>query len=215
MLVAVLVVALVATHITTLVAVPVAALVAVLVVMLIAVLIVMLVAVLVAMLVPVCEVVLLLLLRAQQEISLQAEEQTEEQQQHNKIFLQDSDCKSDYIISPNHKHETQRSSVLKLLEVSYHLLDSWELPSRSLPGALRTQISEKLSQLKAGIRLLFKANQGAAEVLTEGSAPLLDDYRNFYRSAESLACFKKDMHKVETYLTVGKCRLSPEANCTL
>uniref|UniRef100_A0A915Y8A6 Growth hormone n=1 Tax=Epinephelus malabaricus TaxID=162300 RepID=A0A915Y8A6_EPIML len=23
------------------------------------------------------------------------------------------------------------------------------------------------------------------------------------------------MHKVETYLTVAKCRLSPEANCTL
>lgn len=150
-----------------------------------------------------------------QEISLQAEEQTEEQRQLNKIFLQDSDCKSDYIISPINKHETQRSSVLKLLSVSYHLLDSWELPSRSLPGALRTQISDKLSQLKAGIRLLFKANQGAAEVLTEGSAPLLDDYRNYYPSAESLACFKKDMHKVETYLTVGKCRLSPEANCTL
>lgn len=52
-------------------------------------------------------------------------------------------------------------------------------------------------------------------MLTEGSAPLLDAYRNYYQSAESLACFKKDMHKVETYLTVGKCRLSPEANCTL
>lgn len=63
------------------------------------------------------------------------------------------------------------------------------------------------------------------------------------RTYELLACFKKDMHKVrkekktwwchdddatmvvvmeqwlflqvETYLTVAKCRLSPEANCTL
>lgn len=44
----------------------------------------------------------------QQENSLQMEEQTEEQL--NKI-LQDSDCHSDYIISPIDKHETQRSSV--------------------------------------------------------------------------------------------------------
>ncbi|XP_034722261.1 somatotropin [Etheostoma cragini] len=39
--------------------------------------------------------------------------QTEEQRQLNKIFLQDF-CNSDYIISPIDKHETQRSSVLKL-----------------------------------------------------------------------------------------------------
>lgn len=60
-----------------------------------------------------------------------------------------------------------------------------------------------------------QANQGAAEMLTEDLVPPLATYRNYYQSAESLACFKKDMHKVETYLTVGKCRLSPEANCTL
>lgn len=76
----------------------------------VAALVVMLIVMQVAMLVPVCEVVLLLL-PAQQENSLQAEEQTEEQRQLNKIFLQDSDCKSDNIISPIDKHETQRSSV--------------------------------------------------------------------------------------------------------
>lgn len=54
-------------------------------------------------LVPWCEVVLLLL--------LQVEEQTEGQRQINKIFPQDSDCRTDYIISPINKHETQSSSV--------------------------------------------------------------------------------------------------------
>ncbi|XP_068581769.1 somatotropin [Cebidichthys violaceus] len=152
--------------------------------------------------------------------------QTEEQRQLNKIFLQDF-CNSDYIISPIDKHETQRSSVLKLLSISYRLVESWEFPSRSLSGgsAPRIQISPKLSELKTGILLLIKANQDGAELFPDSSALQLAPYGNYYQSLgadeslrrtyELLACFKKDMHKVETYLTVAKCRLSPEANCTL
>ncbi|XP_029986107.1 somatotropin [Sphaeramia orbicularis] len=152
--------------------------------------------------------------------------QTEEQRQLNKIFLQDF-CNSDYIISPIDKHETQRSSVLKLLSISYRLVDSWEYPSRALaPGsAPRNQISPKLSELKTGILLLIGANQDGAELFPDSSAFQLAPYGNYYQSLggdesmrrtyELLACFKKDMHKVETYLTVAKCRLSPEANCTL
>uniref|UniRef100_A0A3Q2P8E6 Somatotropin n=1 Tax=Fundulus heteroclitus TaxID=8078 RepID=A0A3Q2P8E6_FUNHE len=152
--------------------------------------------------------------------------QTEEQRQLNKIFLQDF-CNSDYIISPIDKHETQRSSVLKLLSISYRLVESWEFPSRSLSGGSspRNQISPKLSELKTGILLLIRANQDAPEIFTDTSTLQLAPYGNYYQSLEAdeslrrtyelLACFKKDMHKVETYLTVAKCRLSPEANCTL
>uniref|UniRef100_A0A1A8FSG9 Somatotropin n=1 Tax=Nothobranchius korthausae TaxID=1143690 RepID=A0A1A8FSG9_9TELE len=152
--------------------------------------------------------------------------QTEEQRQLNKIFLQDF-CNSDYIISPIDKHETQRSSVLKLLSISYRLVESWEFPSRSLSegSTPRSQISPKLSELKTGILLLIRANQDAAEIFTDTSAFQLAPYGNYYQSLgadeslrqtyELLACFKKDMHKVETYMTVAKCRLSPEANCTL
>ncbi|KAM9744763.1 somatotropin isoform 1-T4 [Menidia menidia] len=152
--------------------------------------------------------------------------QTEEQRQLNKIFLQDF-CNSDYIISPIDKHETQRSSVLKLLSISFGLVESWEFPSRFLPGGSspRTQISPKLSELKTGILLLMRANQDQAEIFSDPSAPQVPPYGNYYqtlgadeslrRTYELLACFKKDMHKVETYLTVAKCRLSPEANCTL
>ncbi|XP_036944666.1 somatotropin isoform X1 [Acanthopagrus latus] len=152
--------------------------------------------------------------------------QTEEQRQLNKIFLQDF-CNSDYIISPIDKHETQRSSVLKLLSISYRLVESWEFPSRSLAGgsAPRNQISPKLSELKTGIHLLIRANEDGAELFPDSSALQLAPYGDYYQSPgtdeslrrtyELLACFKKDMHKVETYLTVAKCRLSPEANCTL
>lgn len=154
---------------------------------------------------------------------------TEEHPQLNKIFLQHF-CNSDYIISPIDKHETQRSSVLKLLSISYRLVDSWEFPSRFLSGgsAPRNQISQKLSELKTGILLLIRtlqANQDPAEVFPDSSALQLAPYGNYYQSLGAdeslrrtyvlLACFKKDMHKVETYLTVAKCRLSPEANCTL
>ncbi|XP_041633905.1 somatotropin [Cheilinus undulatus] len=156
------------------------------------------------------------------ESSLQAEEQ----RQLNKIFLQDF-CNSDYIISPIDKHETQRSSVLKLLSISYRLVESWEFPSRSLSvsSAPRNQVSRSLTDLKTGILLLIRATQDGAELLPDSSALQLAPYGNYYQSLgpdeslrrtyELLACFKKDMHKVETYLTVAKCRLSPEANCTL
>ncbi|XP_034566473.1 somatotropin [Notolabrus celidotus] len=152
--------------------------------------------------------------------------QTEEQRQLNKIFLQDF-CNSDYIISPIDKHETQRSSVLKLLSISYRLVESWEIPSRSLPGgsAPRNQIPHALGDLKTGILLLIRENQDGAEIFPDSSALQLDPFGNFYqglgtdeslrRDYELLACFKKDMNKVETYLNVAKCRLAPAANCTL
>lgn len=40
---------------------------------------------------------------------------SDDQRQLNKIFLQEHACKSDYIISPIDKHETQRSSVSTVL----------------------------------------------------------------------------------------------------
>nr|BBM81659.1 growth hormone [Chrysiptera cyanea] len=153
------------------------------------------------------------------ESSLQTEER-----QPTKIYMRIL-CYSDNIISPVDKHETQRSSVLKLLSISYRLVETWEFPSRSLSGgsAPRNQISPKLSELKTGILLLIRANQDAAEVFPDSSDLQLTPYGNYYQSLgadgvptyELLACLKKDMHKVETYLMVAKCRLSPEANCTL
>ncbi|KAI9523630.1 hypothetical protein NQZ68_025352 [Dissostichus eleginoides] len=145
--------------------------------------------------------------------------QTEEQRQVNKMFLQDF-CNSDYIISPIDKHETQLISVLNLLSISLRLVESWEFPSRSLPVGSRNLISPKLTELKTGIQLLMKANQDAAEMFADGSPLPLAPTGNYYQSSsmrrtyELLSCFKKDMHKVETYLSVVKCRLFPETNCT-
>lgn len=53
--------------------------------------------------------------------------------------------------------------VLKLLRISYQLVESWEYPSRYLSGgsAPRNQISIKLSDLKMGILLLFRVRTHA------------------------------------------------------
>ncbi|CAB1425266.1 unnamed protein product [Pleuronectes platessa] len=117
--------------------------------------------------------------------------------------------------------------VLKLLSISYRLIESWEFSSRFLVAgfAVRTQVTSKLSELKTGLMKLIEANQDGASGFSESSVIQLTPYGNYYQSVgvdesfrrnyELFACFKKDMHKVETYLTVAKCRLSPEANCTL
>ncbi|KAJ7992171.1 hypothetical protein DPEC_G00275760 [Dallia pectoralis] len=137
----------------------------------------------------------------------------DERRQLNKIFLLDF-CNSDSIVSPIDKHETQKSSY----------------PSQSLTHTMSNslnpnQISEKLSDLKVGINLLIQGNQEDILSLDDNDSQQLPPYGNYYQSLgdnvnirrnyELLACFKKDMHKVETYLTVAKCRRSLESNCTL
>lgn len=42
----------------------------------------------------------------------------------------------------------------------------------------------------------------------------LDD-NDLSKSYRLMACFRKDMHRVETFLTMAKCRRSPDSNCTL
>ncbi|XP_069381443.1 somatotropin isoform X1 [Paralichthys olivaceus] len=162
--------------------------------------------------------------------------QLEDQRLLNKIASKEF-CHSDNFLSPIDKHETQGSSVQKLLSVSYRLIESWEFFSRFLVAsfAVRTQVTSKLSELKMGLlklievrthrhsldltnqnscltdHLTLQANQDGAGGFSESSVLQLTPYGN----SELFACFKKDMHKVETYLTVAKCRLFPEANCTL
>ncbi|XP_046893451.1 somatotropin-like [Hypomesus transpacificus] len=153
---------------------------------------------------------------------------TEDRRQMNKIFLQDF-CNSDSIISPVDKHETQKSSVQKLLHISFRLVESWEYPSQTLSSSLTlsrfSEIPLKLTDLKIGIDTILRGTQDGIPSLEDNEAQQLPPYENYYqnlggddnirRSYELLACFKKDMHKVETYLTVAKCRRSLEANCTL
>ncbi|XP_053494831.1 somatotropin [Ictalurus furcatus] len=144
----------------------------------------------------------------------------EERKQLSKIFPL-SFCNSDSIEAPAGKDEAQKSSVLKLLHTSYRLIESWEFPSRNLGNP--NHISEKLADLKMGIGVLIEGCVDGQTGLDENDslAPPFEDFYqtlsegNLRKSFRLLSCFKKDMHKVETYLSVAKCRRSLDSNCTL
>ncbi|TRY96473.1 hypothetical protein DNTS_031527 [Danionella cerebrum] len=154
----------------------------------------------------------------------------EDSRQLSRIFPL-SFCNSDSIEAPTGKDETQKSSMLKLLRISFRLIESWEHPSKTLSNAVQNsltvgnpnQISEKLADLKMGISLLIKGClDGKPNIDDNDSLPLaieefyLSQGENSLReSFRLLACFKKDMHKVETYLRVANCRRSLDSNCTL
>nr|ABK96931.1 growth hormone precursor [Rhamdia quelen] len=144
----------------------------------------------------------------------------EERKQLGKIFPL-SFCNSDSIEAPAGKDETQKSSVLKLLHTSYRLIDSWDFPSRTLGNP--NHISDKLADLKIGISVLIERCVDGQTTLDEidSLAPPFEDFYqtpsegNLSKHFRLLSCFKKDMHKVETYLSVAKCRRSLDSNCTL
>uniref|UniRef100_A0AAY4E1H3 Growth hormone n=1 Tax=Denticeps clupeoides TaxID=299321 RepID=A0AAY4E1H3_9TELE len=136
-----------------------------------------------------------------------------------------SHCISDSIEAPTGKDETQKSSVLRLLRTSSRLIESWEYPSQTFSTVYT--ITEKLTDLKVGVNVLIrvivsKLNIYIKHMDDNDSLPLpfedfylsLDD-GNLSKSYRLLACFRKDMHRVETFLRMANCRRSPEANCTL
>ncbi|XP_041941360.1 somatotropin [Alosa sapidissima] len=139
-----------------------------------------------------------------------------------------SHCISDNIPAPSDKDETQRSSVLRLLRTSLRLIETWEYPSQAFSGAFFNSlgpnaISEKLNDLKMGVSLLIGAYlNGQPDMQGNDSLPLpfedfyltLDD-NDLSKSYRLMACFRKDMHRVETFITMARCRRSPDTNCTL
>uniref|UniRef100_A0AAZ3S437 Uncharacterized protein n=1 Tax=Oncorhynchus tshawytscha TaxID=74940 RepID=A0AAZ3S437_ONCTS len=141
---------------------------------------------------------------------------SDERRQLNKISQLDI-YNSDFIMSPIDKQETQKTSVLNLLHISFHLIESWQYSSQtmtisnSLMVRNSNQISKKLSDHKVGINLLIKVKKGGRTMT------IVVPHFNLGRTWTYLWVFNPYMISiiVETYLTVAKCRQSLEANCTL
>uniref|UniRef100_P08899 Somatotropin-1 n=2 Tax=Anguilla japonica TaxID=7937 RepID=SOMA_ANGJA len=139
-------------------------------------------------------------------------------------------CYSDSIPTPTGKDETQEKSDGYLLRISSALIQSWVYPLKTLSDAFSNSlmfgtsdgIFDKLEDLNKGINELMKV-VGDGGIYIEDVRNLR--YENFdvhlrndaglMKNYGLLACFKKDMHKVETYLKVTKCRRFVESNCTL
>ncbi|XP_063043735.1 somatotropin-like [Engraulis encrasicolus] len=139
-----------------------------------------------------------------------------------------SHCISDSIAAPSDKDETQRTSVLRLLHTSLRLIETWEYPSQAFSAAFLSSlgpsiITDKLIDLKMGISILIGSYlNGEPDVLDNDSLPL--PFEDFYlglddsdlsRTYRLMACFRKDMHRVETFLRMASCRRSADSNCTL
>ncbi|KAL2100548.1 hypothetical protein ACEWY4_002309 [Coilia grayii] len=139
-----------------------------------------------------------------------------------------SHCISDSIPAPSDKDETQRSSVLRLLRTSLRLIETWEYPSQAFSAVFLNSlgpnvITDKLIDLKMGISMLIGAYlNGQPDVQDNESLPL--PFGDFYLSLDDsdlskgyrlMACFRKDMHRVETFLRMASCRRSADSNCTL
>ncbi|XP_051792177.1 somatotropin [Erpetoichthys calabaricus] len=153
-----------------------------------------------------------------------------DEQRHSSKNSPSAFCYSETIPAPTGKDEAQQRSDVELLRFSLALIQSWIGPlgslsrvfTNSLVFSTSDRLFEKLKDLEEGIMVLLKELE---DVGFRGSPLLRLTYDKFdvnLRSDDSLmknygllACFKKDMHKVETYLKLMKCRRFVESNCTL
>ncbi|CAJ0957242.1 unnamed protein product [Ranitomeya imitator] len=135
-------------------------------------------------------------------------------------------CYSETIPAPTDKDNTHQKSDMDLLRFSLTLIQSWMTPMQSLSKLFTNQmfgnaVYEKLRDLEEGlyalIRELDDGNARNYGLLTftydkfDSHSDNNDDAR--IKNYGLLSCLKKDMHKVETYLKVMKCRRFVESNC--
>uniref|UniRef100_A0A8C6XRB9 Growth hormone n=1 Tax=Naja naja TaxID=35670 RepID=A0A8C6XRB9_NAJNA len=136
-------------------------------------------------------------------------------------------CYSDTIPSPTRKEEAQQKTDMELLRFSLILIQSWLNPIRflsrmftnSLVFGTSDRVYEKLQDLEQGIQVLMRVEDGTSR----GLQLLRPTYEKFEFNLQSevallknynlLSCFKKDLHKVETFLRVMKCRRFREISC--
>nr|ACE06756.1 growth hormone precursor [Andrias davidianus] len=151
-----------------------------------------------------------------------------DEQRHTNRNFQSAFCSSETIPAPTGKDDAQQRSDMELLRFSLALIRAWLTPSQHLSSAFTNSLDvltsayRKLKDLEEGVETLIRD-------LGDGSSraflPPMLTYDNFDANQRDedalfinyglLSCFKKDMHKVETYLKVMKCRRILENNCTV
>nr|AAW70567.1 growth hormone-like protein 4 [Alouatta seniculus] len=149
------------------------------------------------------------------------------------FFLQNpktSLCFSESNPTPSNKEEILAKSNLELLHISLLLIQSWLEPVQLLSSVFanselhrvsNTHVYEYLKDLEEGIQTviarleevspqtgeIIKQNCSMFDTNSHNDDALLKNYRLLYY-------FRKDMHKVETFLDIVQCR-SVEGSCGL
>ncbi|XP_042329553.1 somatotropin-like [Sceloporus undulatus] len=153
----------------------------------------------------------------------------EDQRQSNKN-IQSAFCSSETIPAPTGKDDAQQKTDMELLRFSLILIQSWLSPvqhlsrmfSNTLVFGTSDRVYEKLQDLEQGIQALMRELEDGSSRGLQLFRPTYDKFESNLRNEGSLlknygllSCFKKDLHKVETYLKVMKCRHFGEINCTI
>ncbi|XP_077169804.1 somatotropin-like isoform X2 [Paroedura picta] len=154
-----------------------------------------------------------------------------EDQRNSNKNSQAAVCYSENIPAPTGKDDAQQKSDMELLRFSLTLIQSWLSPVRFLSRVFTItnnlvfgtsdRVYEKLQDLEQGIRTLMQelgdGSSRGLHLLTHSYdkfAASFQDEASLMKNYGLLSCFKKDLHKVETYLKVMKCRRFGEINCT-
>nr|XP_054366582.1 somatotropin isoform X1 [Mirounga angustirostris] len=137
-------------------------------------------------------------------------------------------CFSETIPAPTGKDEAQQRSDMELLRFSLLLIQSWLGPvqflsrvfTNSLVFGTSDRVYEKLKDLEEGIQALMRELEDGSPRAGQILKQTYDKFDTNLRSDDALlknygllSCFKKDLHKAETYLRVMKCRRFVESSC--
>ncbi|XP_051013825.1 somatotropin [Acomys russatus] len=137
-------------------------------------------------------------------------------------------CFSETIPAPTGKEEAQQRTDIELLRFSLLLIQSWLGPvqflsrifTNSLMFGTSDRVYEKLRDLEEGIQTLMQELEDGSPHVGQILKQTYDKFDTNMRSDDAtfknyvlLSCFKKDLHKAETYLRVMKCRRFVENSC--
>ncbi|XP_073463134.1 somatotropin [Aquarana catesbeiana] len=138
-------------------------------------------------------------------------------------------CYSETIPAPTDKDNTHQKSDIDLLRFSLTLLQSWMTPIQIVNRVFGNnqvfgnidRVYDRLRDLDEGLHILIRElddgnvrNYGVLTFTYDKFDVNLRSEEGRAKNYGLLSCFKKDMHKVETYLKVMKCRRFVESNCT-
>nr|ACN29930.1 growth hormone D transcript variant 1 [Ateles fusciceps] len=149
------------------------------------------------------------------------------------FFLQNSKpslCFSGSMPIPSNKEETLAKSNPELLHISLLLSQSWLEPvqllssvfaNSELHSVLNTNVYELLKDLEERIQTLIgrleEVSPQTGEIIKQNCSMFDTNSHNddtLLKSYRLLYYFRNDMHKVETFLNIVKCR-SVEGSCGL
>ncbi|CAM2109065.1 unnamed protein product [Caretta caretta] len=138
------------------------------------------------------------------------------------------------VLRAQHLHllaaDTYKEFDMELLRFSLILIQSWLNPvqflsrvfTNSLVFGTSDRVYEKLRDLEEGIQALMRELEDGSLRGFQVLRPTYDKFDINLRNEDALlknygllSCFKKDLHKVETYLKLMKCRRFGESNCTI